>query len=129
MAATKAQGRAFTLFMVGLTGATAGIALFSSGIGKMALAVGLIAFAISFVSFLKMKPLEGRVALGAQPAVMKLIGLASALLGWVVVLIGLHLSASVSGRMVTTLLGFAISLVGVLVILPIASNKNAIWKA
>jgi len=95
----------------------------------MALAVGLIAFAISFAGFLKLKPLEGHVALGAQPAFLKLIGLAAALLGWVVVLIGLHLSASVSGRMVTTLLGFAISLVGILVILPIASNKNAIWKA
>jgi hypothetical protein len=31
--------------------------------------------------------------------------------------------------MVSTLLGLAVSLVGVLVILPIAANKNAIWKA
>ena len=44
-------------------------------------------------------------------------------------LYGLHLSDSVSGRMVTTLIGMAVSLVGSLVLLPIAANKNAIWKA
>jgi hypothetical protein len=52
-----------------------------------------------------------------------------ALLGWLVVLIGLHLTASVSGRMTTTILGLVVSLAGVLFILPTASSKNAIWKA
>jgi hypothetical protein len=129
MAATKSQGRAFTLFMSGLTAACAGIAYFSSGSGKLALFVGLIAVVVSFVLFLKLKPLEGKIALGSQPAVMKLIGVAVVLLGWVTVLYGLHLTASVSGRMATTIIGFAISLVGVLYVLPAAANKNAIWKA
>ena len=60
---------------------------------------------------------------------MKLAGLALALLGWAIVLVGLHLTSNVTGRMVSTLLGLAVSLVGILVILPIAANKNAIWKA
>jgi uncharacterized membrane protein len=129
MAATKAQGTTFTLFMGGLTAACAGIASFSSGTGKAALGLGIICVIVSFVYFLKIKPLEGKVALGAQPPVAKLAGATLALAGWMVVLVGLHLTASVSGRMATTILGLAISLVGVLYVLPTASSKNAIWKA
>lgn len=129
MAATKTQGTTFTLFMGGLTAACAGIAFFSSVAGKAALALGFICLAVSFANFLKIKPLEGKIAEGTQPTVMKLAGVAAALLGWVVVLFGLHLTASVSGRMTTTILGLAISLVGVLYLLPKASNKNAIWKS
>lgn len=129
MAATKSQGKAFSVFIVGLTAATAGIASFSSGGGKLLLVVGLIVFAISFGWFFKIKPLEGRAALGAQPAVKKLIGVVVALLGWLTVLFGLHATPSVAGRMTTTLVGLAISLVGVLYVLPVASSKNAIWKA
>ena len=129
MAATKSQGTTFTLFMGGLTAACAGIAYFSSVGGKAALVLGLICLAVSFASFLKIKPLEGKTAEGPQPTVMKLAGVAAALLGWLIVLFGLHLTASVSGRMTTTIIGFAISLVGVLYFLPKASTKNAIWKS
>jgi hypothetical protein len=128
MAATKSQGKAFTLFMVGITAAAAGIAYLSSGSGKMFLVVGLAILIGSFGIFLKIKPLEGKPALGDQPAVLKLIGVALALLGWVTVLFGLHASTSVSARLVTSLIGIAISLVGSLFILPMAANKNAIWK-
>jgi heme A synthase len=58
-----------------------------------------------------------------------LAGVLSAFLGWVIVLFGLNLSTNVSGRMITTLIGIAVSLVGALVLLPTAANKNAIWKA
>lgn len=129
MAATKSQGRAFTLFIGGLTAATAGIAFFSSGSGKAALVLGAAVLAFSFFRFLKVKPEEGKTALGRQPAAMKLLGVAVVLCGWLTVLYGLHLTISVSGRMATTLIGFAISLVGVLFVLPAAVNKNAIWKA
>lgn len=129
MAATKAQGTTFTLFMGGLTAACAGIAYFSSGAGKGALGLGLICLAVSFARFLKIKPLEGKTAEGVQPTVVKLAGVGAALLGWLIVLFGLHLTASVAGRMATTIIGFAISLVGVLYFLPKASSKNAIWKA
>ncbi len=129
MAATKAQGRAFTLFMGGLTATTAGIAFFSSGSGKAALVLGAIVLAFSLFRFLRIKPEEGKVALGAQPPAMKLVGVAVVLVGWLTVLFGLHLTASVSGRMTTTLIGLAISLVGVLFVLPAAVNRNAIWKA
>ena len=129
MAATKSQGRAFSLFMVGVTVTTAGIAYFASGSGKLALIGGLVVLAVSFGIFLKIKPDEGAVAAKAQPTVMKLAGLGSVFLGWIIVLSGLNLSTSVSGRMTTTLIGLAITLVGPLVLLPLAANKNAIWKA
>lgn len=129
MAATKSQGRAFTLFMTGATVAAAGIAYLSTGSGKLALVFGLIVIAVSFGLFLKIKPEEGVVPENAQPTVLKLVGLATTVLGWLVVLFGLHLSSSVSGRLATTIVGFAVSLVGVLYVLPTAANKNAIWKA
>jgi hypothetical protein len=129
MAATKAQGRAFTLFMGGLTAAAAGIAFFSSGSGKAALVLGVAVVAFSLFRFLKIKPLEGRVALGEQPAIQKLVGVLLALGGWAVVLYGLHLTASVSGRMTTSVVGLAVTLIGVLYVLPSAASKNAIWKA
>ncbi len=128
MAATKSQGGAFTIFMGGLTAAAAGIAFFSSGSGKAALVLGVAAVAVSLFQFLKIKPLEGAAALGEQPAVQKLIGVLLALGGWVVVLLGLHLMASVSGRMTTSVIGLALTLAGVLYVLPSAASKNAIWK-
>jgi hypothetical protein len=129
MAANKQQGQSFGVFLVGLTVACAGVMDFSSGGGKVTLIVGLVLLAISFWQFVKIKPLEGKIALGAQPAAMKLAGVAVTVLGWLVVLFGLHLTSSVGGRMVTTIVGLIVSLVGVCVILPTACNKNAIWKA
>ena len=129
MAATKSQGRSFSLFMLGVTLSAAGIAYFASGSGKLAMIAGLVAIAVSFGMFLKIKPDEGEVADKGQPTVMRLAGVLAAFLGWVIVLVGLNLSSSVSGRMATTLIGIAVSLVGAVVILPIAANKNAIWKA
>ena len=129
MAATKSQGKAFTLFMVGMTILSAGVAYFSSGSGKAVFIFGLIVVAVAFGIFLKLKPLEGKVAESIQPAALKLIGVAVVLLGWLTVLFGLHVTGSVSGRMATTIIGFAISLVGALYILPMAANKNAIWKS
>ena len=60
---------------------------------------------------------------------MKLVGVLVTLLGWVVVLFGMHLTPSVGGRLVITLVGLVIILAGVIGILPTACNKNAIWKA
>jgi uncharacterized membrane protein len=129
MAATTSQGKTFTLFIVGLTAAAAGFAFFSTGLGKLSCVIGLIALAVSAAGFLKIKPLEGKTGESAQPLTLKLAGIGSILVGWLVVLYGIHLTASVSGRMVTTLVGFAISLVGMLYFLPAAARKNAIWKA
>jgi|KBSSwiStaDraftv2_1062776.scaffolds.fasta_scaffold39564_2 heme A synthase len=129
MAATKSQGKSFTLFIVGVTAAAAGIAYFSSGMGKLALIGGLIVLALAFGIFLKIKPDEGAIADKGQPAAMRMAGVVAAIFGWVIVVFGLNLSTSVSGRMTTTLIGIAVSLVGSLVLLPIAANKNAIWKA
>jgi hypothetical protein len=129
MAATKSQGSALTLFTAGLTVTCAGLAFVSSGAGKAALVLGLIAVAYSFVKFISIKPLEGKVAMKIKPAVLQLAGVAAAVLGWFVVLVGLHLTSTVPGRFVTTIVGFAITLIGVLYLLPKASSENAIWKA
>jgi hypothetical protein len=129
MAATKSQGRAFGIFIVAATVTAIGLTYFSTGSGKAAFAAGLIGLIAALGIFLKIKPQEGLVPDGSQPVVLKLAGLATAFGGWLVVLFGLHLTASVSGRMITTLLGFGLSLVGILFLLPAAANKNAIWKA
>jgi hypothetical protein len=129
MAATKSQGKAFALFMVGATTAAAGIAYISSGSGIAALIVGLIVVAVSFGFFISIKPQEGKVPDGAQPIALKLAGLVASLGGWLIVLIGMHMTASVSGRMTAAIIGIAVSLFGVLYLLPAAANKNAIWKA
>jgi hypothetical protein len=129
MAATKSQGRSFSLFIVGATLAAAGMATFSSGIGKLALVGGLVVLAVSFGLFFKIKPDEGEIADKGQQAVMRVAGVLAAFLGWMIVLFGLNLSSSVSGRMITTIIGIAVSLVGSLALLPAAANKNAIWKA
>jgi hypothetical protein len=129
MAATKSQGRSFSLFMLGVTVTAAGIAYFSTGSGKLAVVGGLVVLAVSFGVFLKLKPEEGKIADKGQPAAMRLAGVAAAFLGWGIVVVGLNLSSSVSGRMATTLIGIAVSLAGSLILLPAAANKNAIWKA
>ena len=129
MAATTSQGRDFTLFMAGLTAVCAGIAFFASGAGKVALVFGAIVLVVALLGFFKIKPLEGKTGGGQQPAVMKLIGLAVVLGGWLFVLFGLHLMSSVGGRMTTSIVGFAISLAGICYVLAPAVSKNAIWKA
>jgi hypothetical protein len=129
MAATTSQGKSFTLFIVGLTVAAAGLAFVATGFGKLALAVGLIALAVAFAAFFKIKPLEGKTANTPQPTILKLAGVCTAVAGWLIVLIGLHVTASVGGRMTTTVIGLVVSLVGAVGILPIAANKNAAWKA
>jgi hypothetical protein len=129
MAATKSQGKDFTTLMAGMTAVCAGIAFSSSGFGKVALVLGAVAVVVALWGFFKIKPLEGKTGGGPQPAVMKLIGLAVVLLGWLTVLFGLHLTASLGGRMTTSILGFAISLAGICFVLAPAVSKNAIWKA
>jgi hypothetical protein len=129
MAATTSQGKTFSLFMVAITVTAAGLAYLSTSGGKAALVIGLIGIAASLAGFLKIKPLEGIAAISAEPTVLKLAGVICALAGWAIVLLGIHLSSSVGGRLVTTLIGLAVSLAGVVGLLPAAARKNAFWKA
>ncbi len=125
MAANTGQGRSFTTFLVGLTVACAGLAGFG---GKPVLIVGLVILAVSLFGFLKLKPLEGKPAQKASPTTMKLAGAFIAAFGWVLTLFGMHLVPGTGGRIVFALVGIAISLFGIVYILPSAFNKNAIWK-
>jgi hypothetical protein len=128
MAANTGQGRSFATFLVGLTAACAGIAYLSTGTGKLALVGGVVILLVSLFGFLKIKPLEGKPAQIAGPTAMKLAGAFVAAFGWVLTLFGLHITQSVGGRIVLALVGIAVTLFGIIYILPAAFNKNAIWK-
>jgi hypothetical protein len=129
MAATSGQGRSFGTFIVGLTVACAGIAYFSSGMGKFALAVGVVIVALSLLGFLKLKPLEGAPAQIAGAGGMKAIGAFIACFGWLLILGGLHVVTGTGVRIALAIVGIAVSLFGIVFVLPAAFNKNAIWKA
>ena len=129
MAANSGQGRSFATFIVGLTVACTGVAYFSSGIGKFALVVGVVIFALSLVQFLKLKPREGAPAQIAGAGGLKALGAFIACFGWILILGGLHVVTGTGGRIVLGLIGIAVSLFGIIFVLPAAFNKNAIWKA
>lgn len=129
MAATSGQGRSFATFIVGLTVACAGIAYISTGMGKLALLAGVLIFAGSMLGFLKLKPLEGKPAQIGGAGGMKLLGAFIACFGWILILLGLPMVTGTGGRIVLSLIGIAVSLFGIIYILPAAFNKNAIWKA
>jgi hypothetical protein len=125
MAANKSQGSSLTLFMVGFTAAGAGL----SGHGGIAvLAIGVVLIGVALWRFFSIKPLEGKVALKDQPAVTKLAGLIVNLAGWAIAVFSLHMTKSVGGRMGGAILGLLVSLASLIVIIPGACNKNAIWK-
>ena len=128
MAANKSQGSYYGLFLVGATVLCAGIYL-GGGLGKLLLIVGVLMFLGSLAAMLKIKGEEGQTAMKPGPGVMKLVGAAVALLGWGITLFGMHLTPSVGGRIITSLVGIAVSLFGIIVVLPATFNKNALWKS
>jgi hypothetical protein len=128
MAANRSQGSFYTLFLVAATVLCAGIFDWSSGLGKLLFVIGAVGLIASLLGMLKIKPLEGRTALKPNSMGMKLIGAFVVAFGWFISLFGMHLTASVGGRMVLALLGIAVSLFGIIVVLPAAFNKNAVWK-
>ena len=67
MAATKSQGKDFTLFMVGLTAVCAGIAFFSSGAGKVALVVGAVPLRCSLGASSRSSPSKARPETARNP--------------------------------------------------------------
>ena len=128
MAANKSQGSFYTLFLVAATILCAGLFEWSGGLGKLLFAIGALGLMASLFGMLKIKPLEGRTAMKSSPLAMKLIGASVAAFGWVITLFGMHITSSVGGRMVLALIGIGVSLFGIIVVLPAAFNKNAVWK-
>lgn len=59
---------------------------------------------------------------------MILVGVLLAFLGFVISVLSLAVTSSVTGRLVIVLVGMAVSLFGILGILNTAYLKNAIWK-
>jgi hypothetical protein len=129
MAATKSQGTSFTGFLVGITVTAAGAFGFATGIGKVALAIGIIVLIATTVKLIKIKPEEGNVPDIKQVFGLQVGGILLALAGWVFTLVGLHLTANVGARLAIVLVGIAISLTGVLGLLPASAKKNPLWKA
>jgi hypothetical protein len=128
MAANKGQGRSFAVFLVGLTVACAGLTSWSGGSGKLLLILGVLGIAVSLVMALGIKPLEGKVAQRPGPEGAKIMGALVALLGWIVTVVGIQFVTGTGGRILLALVGIATSLFGIIVVLPAAFNKNAIWK-
>ena len=59
---------------------------------------------------------------------MILTGIVVTLLGFVIAVLSLTLTASVGGRMAMVLIGIAVSLTGIMGVLNRAYLKNAIWR-
>ncbi len=59
---------------------------------------------------------------------MKLVGLLLALAGWLIPIVTVVLIQSTAVRMTVSILGIAMTLVGILVVLNKAHLKQAIWK-
>jgi hypothetical protein len=129
MAANRSQGSYYGLFLVAATVLCAGFYESGSGTGKLLLVVGAIGLVGSLFGMLGIKSLEGKTALKSNPGAMKLVGAACALLGWGITLFGMHLTPSTGGRIVLALIGIGVSLFGIIVVLPAAFNKNAVWKS
>jgi len=107
----------------------AGLAYFAEGFGKLVLLIGVAGVVISLVGFLKIKPLEGNTAGPATIATLKVLGIAVALGGWFITVAGLHITTSLVGRLIFALVGIAVSLVGVLGVLPVAFGRSVAGRA
>ena len=59
---------------------------------------------------------------------MRIVGLLMAVAGWLISVVGLSLTSSLSGRFILVVLGIAVSLIGILGVLNKAHLKNVIWK-
>lgn len=59
---------------------------------------------------------------------MVLAGILITLLGWVIAVMSVSLTSSVGGRLVTVLIGLAVSLIGIIGVINRAFLKNAIWR-
>ena len=128
MAANKAQGRSFAVLLVGLTVACAGIASWSGGFGKLLFLVGAVLMFVSLLMARSIKSQEGKVAQRPGNEGAKLFGALIPLLGWIVTVVGIQFVPSTGGRILLALVGIATSLFGMVVVLPAAMNKYAIWK-
>jgi hypothetical protein len=129
MAANKTQGSYLVLFWTAITVLCAGVAYIAEGFGKLVLLIGLVGLVASLVGFMKIKPLEGRTAGPAGVPVMKLVGMLVTWGGWLVTVVGLHLVSSTGGRIIFALAGIAVSLVGIIGLLPTAFGRSAAGKA
>jgi hypothetical protein len=129
MAANKSQGSFYTLFLAACTVLATGIFRSGGSLGKLLVVVGIVGILGSLFGMMKIKSQEGMTAVKPGPEVMKWIGAAVALAGWGVTIVGANMISSTGGRIVLALVGIGISLFGILVILPGAFNKNAVWKS
>jgi hypothetical protein len=59
---------------------------------------------------------------------MKIVGILVVLAGWLLPIVGLTLTQSLTARFILALLGIAITLVGIIGVLNKAHLKHAIWK-
>ena len=59
---------------------------------------------------------------------MKIVGLVLVFVGWLIPVVSLSLTSSNSARLILSLIGIAVCLVGILGVLNKAYLRHAIWK-
>ena len=59
---------------------------------------------------------------------MRFVGVLVVLVGWLIPIVGITVTQSVSARFILALLGIAVTLFGIIGLLNQAHLKNAIWK-
>ena len=59
---------------------------------------------------------------------MRIVGILLALAGWLIPVATLPMSLAAGARVIVSLVGIGISLIGILVVLNGAHQKNALWK-
>jgi uncharacterized membrane protein len=60
---------------------------------------------------------------------MKFLGILLVIAGWLIPVTGLVFTQSTAARFIVTVIGIAVTLLGILGVLNRAHLKNAIWKA
>jgi hypothetical protein len=129
MAASKTQGSYLALFWAAITALCAGLAYFAVGFGKLFLLIGAVAVIGSMVGFMKTKATEGTTAAPPGIPAMKAVGILVTWGGWLLTVVGLHLVASTGGRIILAVAGIAVSLVGIIGVLPTAFGRSVAGKA
>lgn len=129
MAASKSQGSYLTLFWTSITVLCAGIAFFGEGFGKVMLLIGAAGVLASLFGFLKVKAEEGKTAGVPGTPVMKVVGILVTWGGWLLTVVGMHLVPSTGGRIIFALAGIAVSLVGIIGVLPTAFGRSVAGKS
>jgi len=120
--------RIWGLQLTGFTAFTAGVYV-GGGMGMLIAVVGGALLLYSAFAFTESRVLPKQARLISKRRTHEVCWIVVALAGWLIPVVTVVLTQSTAVRMIVSILGIAIILVGVLVVLNKAHLKEAIWKA